>query len=187
MKRRVLHFCLLTMVGAGLFLFFGKSHQLEFPRVSEQAAAGETIPKVIDPNADITPQLPLSRPPKIVKAVYATGWSAGSESKIDALIDLIKRTELNAIVIDVKDYSGTVSYQTGLPHVNQYGATELRIKKPNALIKKLHDEGIYVIARITIFQDPHLAKARPDLGLKSIATGALWEDQKSLMWVDPAT
>ena len=72
------------------------------------------------------------------------------------------------------------------------------IPKINALIKKLHDEGIYVIARITVFQDPVLAKARPDLAIHSkakcqvsgvkcqVSPSTLWLDNKKLAWIDPA-
>jgi Uncharacterized conserved protein len=48
---------------------------------------------------------------------------------MDALINLIDETELNAIVIDVKDYSGYVTYGTSLPEVHQYNAYELRTLK----------------------------------------------------------
>ena len=54
------------------------------------------------------------------------------------------------------------------------------------MIKKLHDEGIYVIARQTVFQDPILALARPDLALMSSSTGKQWKDHKGVMWIDAA-
>ncbi len=137
-------------------------------------------------NRDIEPQKPLENPPEIIKAVYATGWSAGSVRKMNYLIDLIKETELNALVIDIKDFSGYVLYNTDLEAVKNYNALEVRIPKINTLIKRLHDEGIYVIARLSVFQDPRLALARPDLALMSSSTGAVWQDNKGLAWIDPA-
>lgn len=147
-----------------LFLYFGDSKTLEFQsEVSEIASAPLK-------NQDIEPQKPLENPPKIIKAIYATSWSANSEKKLNYLIGLIKRTELNTIVIDIKDYSG-----------------EKRILKPNAMIKKLHDEGIYVIARLAVFQDQQFAIARPDLALQNKITGKSWQDRKGLMWMDSAS
>ncbi|MBI3638442.1 hypothetical protein HY227_01730, partial [Candidatus Wolfebacteria bacterium] len=137
-------------------------------------------------SSDIEPQSPLANPPSVIKAAYFTGWSAGSSKKVDYIIDLARTTEINAVVIDVKDYSGYVGYDIQIPEVIKYNAKETRISKINALIKKLHDEGIYVIARITIFQDPRLAKARPDLAVKSKATGDVWRDRKGLSWMDPS-
>ena len=64
---------------------------------------------------------------------------------------------------------------------------EIKILKPNALIKKFHDEGIYVIARMAVFQDPALVKARPDLALQSISKNTVWKDYKGISWVDTSS
>lgn len=137
-------------------------------------------------NEDIENQKPLENPPQEIKAVYMTSWSGSSEKKIDYLIKLIKDTELNAIVLDIKDFSGYVAYDIKFPDVDKYKAKQIRILKINYLIKRFHDEGIYVIARITIFQDPILANARPDLAIQSKSGGGLWLDHKKLAWMDPA-
>ena len=142
--------------------------------------------EIKNPNEDDAPQKPLANPPSVIKAVYFTGWSAGVEDRVNYLTELIKTTELNAAVIDIKDYSGYVLYDIKLPEVEKYKAKEIRISKINSLIKRLHDEEIYVIARISVFQDPVLAKARPDLAIHSKKTGGLWLDNKKLAWIDPA-
>lgn len=126
-------------------------------------------------------------PPAVVKAVYATSWSAASPSKLEHLINLIDETELNAIVIDIKDFSGYVAYDTDIKKVEDYGAEEIRIADTNSLIQELHDHNIYVIGRVTVFQDPILAEARPDLAVKDSRTGKVWLDHKGLAWVDPAS
>ncbi|MBI2013700.1 MAG: hypothetical protein HYS87_02660 [Candidatus Colwellbacteria bacterium] len=136
---------------------------------------------------DIENQRPLANPPEIIKAIYATGWSAGSANKINYLIDLIKTTELNAIVIDIKDYSGYVLYDIKIPQVIEYDTRNIQIPMINKLIKRLHDEGIYVIARQTIFQDPALVRARPDLAVKNSITGEPWEDRNKITWIDAAS
>ncbi|HCI05235.1 TPA: hypothetical protein DEX28_00630, partial [Patescibacteria group bacterium] len=61
----------------------------------------------------IEPQkLQLDPAPKTVKAVYLTGWSAGNPKKIQEIIGLAKTTEINGVVIDVKDYLGKVFFET---------------------------------------------------------------------------
>jgi len=144
------------------------------------------VPAAATKLSDADPQEPLENPPEMIKAIYATSWSAGSKAKMDYLIDLLKTTELNAIVIDVKDFSGLVAYATDLSLPKEYRAVELRIPKVNVLLKRLHSEGIYAIARISVFQDERLALARPDLGLMSSTTGMLWRDHKNLPWIDVA-
>lgn len=138
-------------------------------------------------NGDIPAQKPLENPPSVIKAIYLTGWVAGSSPRMRSVIDLIQKTELNAVVIDIKDYSGYVSYAMDVPGVQASGAEkELRIAHPNALIKELHDNGIYVIGRITSFQDPILAKAHPEWAMHDVTTGGVWEDRHGLAWMDPA-
>jgi len=138
-------------------------------------------------SGDIANQLPLANPPAVAKGIYLTGWSAGSASRLNSLIALIKRTELNAVVIDIKDYSGYLSYIVSSTIARDSGAfREIRILHPNSVIKRLHDEGIYVIGRITAFQDPILAKAHPEWALKNKTTGEVWKDKSGLEWMDPA-
>lgn len=137
--------------------------------------------------ADIEPQKPLPYPPATIKAIYVTSWTASNPARMDDLIQLIDQTELNAVVIDIKDFSGLVAYDIENDAVDKYGAKEVRIPRINALIKQLHDNGIYVIARQTVFQDPALVKARPDLAVKNAYTGKAWTDRKGLSWVDPAS
>lgn len=138
--------------------------------------------------ADIEKQRPLANPPSEVRGIYMTAWIAGIPSRVDSLIKLAKEKDINAVVVDVKDYSGYVSYATGNPAISQSGAEkEIRILHPNKLIKKLHDNGLYAIARITIFQDSVLAKSHPEWALKSVKTGGLWKDNKGLAWMDAAS
>ncbi len=154
---------------------------------SSTAPVSVAVPPEKPKNQDAEPSVPLSNPPAIVKAVYATSWSAGSKAKSDYLINLINETELNAVVIDIKDYSGYLAYRTDLELPKRYEAVELRIPKLNVLLGRLHGEGIYAIARISVFQDGRLASARPDLAITSSSTGAVWTDRKGLAWVDPAS
>ncbi len=205
------------LAGRGEVVIQGNEQVAPEQNIKKQLAGLETLEKesgVVKPepvpikklNQDLEYQPQLINPPEVVKAIYATGWSAGSTSRINALIKLIDETELNAIVVDVKDYSGFISYEIDPVRDNEgaqrasisngagnsvfegVGAfDELRIIKPNELIKKLHDKNIYVIARISVFQDTILAKAHPEWAVKSSSTGMTWKDRKGLAWMDPAS
>ena len=131
------------------------------------------------PIVEIPPEK-LSDPPKIIKAVYVTGWSAGSKSYLNYLTNLFKTTEINAVVIDIKDYSGLISYP-------------LAIKDINGLVRFFHNQNIYVIGRISVFEDPAFSQARPDLAIydKTLTEDktkpVLWLDNHKLSWLDPAS
>jgi hypothetical protein len=129
----------------------------------------------------------LPNPPKTVKAIYFTSWTASKPSRIEEAINLIKNTELNAIVINIKEETGTIAFKTDSPLIKALGAEEVRIVDFSALINRLHQEGIYVIARIVVFQDQYLPKVRPDLAVKDNITGGIWRDRKGLAWLDPAS
>jgi len=133
-----------------------------------------------------TPQGQLVHAPEVIKAVYLTSWSGGSAARINYVIDLAKTSDINAVVIDIKDFSGQIAYDTDIPEAHAYGAESIKIWNMESTIQRLHGAGIYVIARVTVFQDPILALARPDLAVRSLSTGGVWKDYKGLSWIDPA-
>ena len=119
-----------------------------------------------------------------VKGIYLTAYSANSTKKVDSMIDLINKTELNAVVIDIKDYSGYILYDSDVELVNELDTEDNRIKDVSAMIDKFHEHDIYVIARQTVFQDPVLARKKPEWAIKA-TYGGLWRDHNGLAWVDP--
>ncbi len=182
-----------TLIALGLlaiiFLFLSAENTIDIPgpvgEIIEQVA--EVIKPVIDPNADIGKQQPLAIKPDIIKALYVTGYAAGSQSKMAHINDVVDSTEINAVVLDVKDYTGMVSYEPDVEDVKKYGAFERRIPKINKFIKSFHDRGVYLIARIAVFQDQKLVQARPELALQASSTGEVWRDYKKVAWLDTAS
>ena len=119
------------------------------------------------------------------RAIYITSWTAGI-NRFNALLDMVTRSHLNAMVIDIKDSTGKVGYDSKVPLVAQTGAYERRIRDLDAILKLCREKKVYTIARIAVFQDPNLAKARPDLAVGAGGKG-VWKDRKGLAWVDPAS
>ena len=136
-----------------------------------------------DAIAKPAPKLRWTRP-AAVRGVYATGWIAGSSKWFPRLVDFIQRTQVNSIVIDVKDDEGTLSYKSNVKMVREIGADQAKIMDPTAMMRRLNEEGIWPIARIVAFKDPYLAGKRPDLAVRS-KSGGLWRDRKGMTWVDP--
>lgn len=128
-----------------------------------------------------------STKPKIVKAIYLTSYSASLERKIEEVINLISVSEINAVVIDINNFSGKLAYDSSIPAVNEHNLDSNRIKDIRGLVKRLHDNDIYVIARTVVFQNTALAKARPDFALLSSSTESIWYDDADQGWLDPAS
>jgi len=128
------------------------------------------------------PPIPKVRPK--VKGIYVSGWAA-STSKLDQLIELVNQTELNAMVIDVKNDSGQITYDSSLPIVHQLEAdSKHMIPDIQRLILTLNQHRIYTIARIAVFKDPYAAVRKPEWAIRT-REGALWKDAKGSSWVDP--
>ncbi|MEK7553059.1 MAG: putative glycoside hydrolase [Patescibacteria group bacterium] len=120
--------------------------------------------------------------PSPLKAIYLTSWVAGTPARREALVKLIDETELNAVVIDIKDYTGRIAFAVTDPVLT--GAVEVRIKDPQEFIRELHEKNIYVIGRISVFQDSYLAKKRPDLAVHRQSDGGIWLDRKGIAWLE---
>lgn len=148
-----------------------------------EATSSNTISNHSFVSSTLSPgSLPSSRPK--AKGLYVSGWAAGTQ-KLDHLIELIDQTDLNALVIDVKNDSGQVTYDSQLPLVKEFGADSRRmIPDLKRLIAYLKSKDIYTIARVVVFKDPCVASMKPEWALHT-KDGALWKNKHGDSWVDP--
>lgn len=119
-----------------------------------------------------------------VFGLYCSGFAAGSESLFSSIVDIIDRTYLNAVVIDVKGDSGRISYKSEVPLAKRYGAGQARIKNMPGLMKTLRDKKIIPIARIVAFKDQWMAEKNQAWAVRDI-DGGPWKDRKGASWIDP--
>ncbi|NEW08934.1 putative glycoside hydrolase [Paenibacillus sp. SYP-B3998] len=121
---------------------------------------------------------------QLVKGIYVSAWSAVGK-KFEQLIQLVEQTDLNAMVIDVKNDSGQVTYPSVVPLVNEIGAnSHTIIGDIKSKLQRLKQNGIYTIARIVVFKDPYLSKKKSNYTLLT-RSGNVWRDSKGTSWVDP--
>ena len=116
-----------------------------------------------------------------------TSCAAGTPTLRSHLVSLIEETELNSIVIDIKDYTGKLSFTPDDPSLSfavseQCGAIDMK-----EFVRTLHEKNIYIIGRVTVFQDPFLSVRRPELAVERLSDGGLWRDKKGISYLDPAS
>lgn len=129
------------------------------------------------------PSPPLVRQPDQVRALYVNAWAFGG-SRLRELIRLADETEVNALVIDLKDDTGYLTYASRVPTAIAIGATkELRARDTEARVRELLAHGIYPIARIVVAKDPLLAEQKPSWAIQH-RDGGLWRDRRGTAWVD---
>ncbi len=118
-----------------------------------------------------------------VKGVYVTGPMAGNEAFGD-ILKLVDETELNAMVIDVKNDEGKISWNMDLESARILGACTPYIGDIGKFMETLEEHKVYTIARISCFKDPCLAGGRPELALKK-RDGSAVTDGNGMAWVNP--
>ena len=124
--------------------------------------------------------------PQQVNGLYLSFYGIGSKELRHKALDLIDRTKLNALVVDIKSDKGMIPYPSNIVLAQEIGArTVTTVRDMPAQLKELKAKGIYMIARIVTFKDDPLAKARPELAVKK-TDGSLFRDREGLSWVDPS-
>ncbi|MCT2534670.1 putative glycoside hydrolase [Aquibacillus koreensis] len=108
-----------------------------------------------------------------------TAHSAGG-SRLDPLMDMINTTDLNTMVIDVKEDYGNITYK--MEEYDEF--SEPFIKDPENLMEKLNDSNIYPIARLVVFKDTVLAENQPNLSYLT-SDGQVWKNGRGEAFVNP--
>jgi hypothetical protein len=140
--------------------------------------------KVIVPPATDTIRVTLK--PQVIKAAYLTYFGVNHAGIRGRVLNLVARTELNAVVIDVKGDRGWILYPTEVPLARAAGAQgPATMRNFDQLMADLKARGIYTIARIVAFKDNVLASHRPDVAVIDTRTGQPWIDNERLAWTDP--
>ncbi|WP_054876815.1 putative glycoside hydrolase [Oxobacter pfennigii] len=182
---------LVLIAAAGVFIYKGSWVFKSSPKVADEEPAKSQDPQPTEePEIEQPLPTPIEPEPKVpehkeVRGIYLTGHSVGLESRFSHLIDLINTTELNAMVIDVKDDNGEISYKSSVPLVKELETDKtVKIKDIKAVIQRLDENYIYPIARIVVFKDNIAATQKPEFAIKS-KDGSVWRDYKKVAWINP--
>jgi hypothetical protein len=163
------------------FLAASLATLLAAPPASAQATTASPVSRS---ESTVVPLVP--RPP-VVRGLYVNRWAAIGQRMWD-LIGIAKRTEVNALVIDVKDDRGYVLYRSAVPLAHAIGADTVNpmpASRMRAVLDTMRANGILPIARIVVAKDPLLASARREWAVKRRSDGAPWLDQSGNPWLDP--
>lgn len=122
--------------------------------------------------------------PDKVRAIYMSSWIAASKTAREKMLKKYEGTEINTLVMDVKDYSGKIVVNIDSPTLGKYHSVEGRVPDIKEFIDYLHKKNYYVIGKISVFQDDYLTQLRPDLALKNKDDKTTWRDDKGVAWLD---
>jgi len=139
-------------------------------------------PKQWRENVEVLKRVPM---PKTVKGIYMSASAAGDKRFLSRLVGLVERTELNTLVIDVKNGNGQLAFKTDRAELKAYVEKRPSLGELKEFLKPLHEKDIYLIARMTVFQDPSFTERHPEWAVKR-PDGGLWRDRRGIPWLDPA-
>ena len=111
--------------------------------------------------------------PEETKTLYLNASVLGN---LDNYISLAKDSSINAFVVDI--YDGYMAYSSDVAKeysMSAYNSARWTVDEYKEFIKKIKDNGIYVIGRIVAFNNPHFAK---DNASEAISYGS-----KATTWV----
>ncbi|RYG29581.1 GTP-binding protein, partial [bacterium] len=103
--------------------------------------------------------------------------------KMTNILNAIDQSEINSIVIDVRD-SGEMYWKTGIPLAKQAKAEQIAVVKPKELMERLQKRGVYPIARIACFRDQFVPRLMASRAVQ-LSNGSPWKDHSGHMWLDP--
>jgi hypothetical protein len=159
---------------------------------STQPAAVRTVASTaVAPHGAVVDSAPAKFPrvprPSPLRGLYVNRWAALGD-RMWQLIGVAKTTEVNALVIDVKDDRGLVLYRSRVPLARAIGADTvmpMRAERVRAVLDSMRAHGIYPIARIVVVKDPLLASAKLDWSIKRRADPSTpWLDKNGNPWLD---
>ncbi len=107
-----------------------------------------------------------------------------TNERVLELIDMINKTELNAVVIDVKSERGRLAWESQVPLAKEIGASSGRTFELKTVLERCRAHNIYCIGRLAVFQDTLLASERSALALR-YPNGKTFFENASAGWTNP--
>jgi predicted nucleic acid-binding Zn-ribbon protein len=161
----------------GLFQFQLASSDAESIRVFAPGYAEMNIP-----TSDVSAGNNFQLEPQEIKAIYYNPNISSTQEDLDRLINLINTTEVNSMVIDIKEE--IIFYDSQVQFFVDAGTVRPTLDL-SGLLATLQENDIYTIARLVVFKDSIVADTYPDLAVTNNVTGEVWRDMNGVAWVNP--
>lgn len=136
-----------------------------------------------DPQPDPEPDPNLIPRPQYVRGVYLSGNGAGHAGLREPILQLLRDSELNSLVIDVKRDDGYVTYKDTNVQLALEAKANANFVDMRAFMETLREEQIYPIARIVVVKDKFVSQIRPEWFLQH-KNGSIWKDKNGNAWAD---
>jgi hypothetical protein len=149
----------------------------------QKAPAPDSAPNAAQPTTT-APAKPEPVPlPEEIRGVHVTAALASLGGRLDEYLAL-RNDGLTALELDVKDENGEVGFRRGAPSLAHAVGAAKPFYNPRQAARKAESAGVYLIGRVVVFEDPILARQRPDLAIRR-RNGGIWTTSTGLGWTNP--
>ena len=121
---------------------------------------------------------------KKIKGIYLPAYIVGKEERFNPIFENVKKSCINAIVVDVKDEIGRITFNMDSDYVKSKKTVEAQIKDIDALVKLCKENDIYLIARVSSFLDNYITKLDSSLAVHR-KDGKYYRDNTGYYWLNP--
>ena len=177
---------LVSALLASALLACGADASDRVPDPPARQLANATLPTAAAPPEGVTaPAGPSPRAAEtaIVRGLYVNRWATQSPNRMRRLIAIADSTEINALVLDLKDEFG-LNYTSSDSVARRNSGNAGTIPQLTALLDTLRTHGITSIARLVVFKDSVAARINPEHTIRR-PDGEVWRDKEGLAWVNP--
>ena len=152
--------------------------------VTTVSAGGDTsAPAAITGSNRTVAPIDVAKEYPYVRALYVNRWAAQSTKRMREIIRIADETEINGLVIDMKDEFGLNYHPSNATWARNAGNAGV-IRNLPALLDTLKAHHILPIARMVVFKDSVTARVHPEWTIRQ-KDGSIWRDKKKLAWVNP--
>ena len=186
----VLVFVAVLIIGGVIFFIVQAkdNNTYDIPVYDATGLVGGSLSGISTSTVEVKEKVKHLPTPIPTKVVYMTSCVAATPSLRERLVKMVDETEVNAIIVDLKDYTGAISFDPETESLKPYAISHCPIADLKTMVKEWHDKDIYVIGRITVFQDALFTKNNPDTAVRSLSNPeSLWRDKKGITYIDPAS
>lgn len=151
----------------------------------EPPIEAEDLEPVAKPTLEFDSDFPPIGSMEAVRALYLSYEALGDEEQRQRVLALLDKAEFNAVVIDVKNERGLISYPSQVPIAQEIGAVQPNMDSFSDFLRQLKQNHVYTIAQLVVFKDNLFAQNFPEYAVKVKNSATLWQDSDQQSWADP--
>ena len=123
-----------------------------------------------------------NRERQVVKGIYVTADVINRN--FDSLLDLLDNTELNAVVLDIKNDDGFIIVKNDSQMLNSMTNGNVLYNNFTDVLNTLKEHNVYLIARVVCFRDIRSVRSNESYGVH-MKDGTLMKDSSGYTWMNP--